>query len=217
MSGLEHFYRVKCQCLINECIRQCRWQFNIEDAGTMTMTSLCFHDISLLPFDPNLLNAWLFLISVGSNDIFRNNYTFHTKISFSASACKTSVPWMMSSHFSIQTKIWWLYIIKTHCHLCYFLKQSIPVHPEICIDQLSKSLIRLWNSTHRSLNKMAVILETPFPNTVSKYIFVFVHKFQSFSSWSNQWYVTIGSGNGLALNMQQTITWTDDAKVHWHI
>ena len=37
-------------------------------------------------------------------------------------------------------------------------------------------------------------------------------------SWRSSWqYVNIGLGNGLALNRQQAINWTDDDIVYWCI
>ena len=62
---------------------------------------------------------------------------------------------------------------------------------------------------------MASILQTKYLKCTSWACILLCLDFNSTEVYSN-WQVTIGSGNGLAPNRCQAITWTDNEPVHWH-
>ena len=72
---------------------------------------------------------------------------------------------------------------------------------------VSSKLCRL---THLTLNKISIIAHTPFSNTFSwMKNFVFCLNFTICSKGSNWQKINVGSGNGLAPNRWQAITWTN--------
>ena len=72
------------------------------------------------------------------------------------------------------------------------------------------------NATHLPLDKMAAILQMTFSIVFSwMKILYFDSNFTEVCSQGSSWhYYSIGSGNGLAPNRQQAITWTNVDPVH---